>query len=150
MRSLSNQELKGSANVLLGKRSGKIWHVLAEKKVTLSWLIDSNMVKPEKFGHLHLVYDFTVTLGPCLSRLHILVSIFGSASRFFQQFFLMFFSAVYVFAIWLQIIFANLLYLWDMRYCIYTVYFDICTTLFQQFLVVFTKNTSSKFVKYIC
>ena len=44
---------------------------------------------------------------------------------------------------------ANLLYLWDMRYYIYTVYFDICTALFQQFLVVFNKNTSSKFVKYI-
>ena len=36
-----------------------------------------------------------------------------------------------------------------MRYYIYAVYFHICTALFQQFLVVFNKNTSRKFVKYI-
>ena len=117
------------------KKSGKIWHVLAEKKVTLSWLINSNMVKPEKFGHLHLVYDFTVPLGPCLSHLHILVSIFGSASWFFQQFFLMFFSAVYVFAIWLQVIFANLV-------CTY----EICGTVFTQFILIFALPYFSNFL----
>ena len=42
---------------------GKFGHVLAEKKVTLQWLINSNMVKPEKFGHLPLVYHFTFPLG---------------------------------------------------------------------------------------
>ena len=40
----------------------KFGDVLAEKKVTLSWLINSNMVKPEKFDHLHLLYHFTVLL----------------------------------------------------------------------------------------
>ena len=30
------------------------------------WLINSNMVKPEKFGHLHLVNHFTVPLNSCV------------------------------------------------------------------------------------
>ena len=41
---------------------GKIGDILAEKKVILSWLVNSNMVKPEKTDDLHLVYHFTVTL----------------------------------------------------------------------------------------
>ena len=41
---------------------GKFGHVIAEKKVTLSWLMNSNMVKPEQFGHLHLVCHFKVSL----------------------------------------------------------------------------------------
>ena len=41
---------------------GKFGDVLAEKRVTLSWLVNSNMVKPEKFDHLHLAYHFTVSL----------------------------------------------------------------------------------------
>ena len=32
---------------------GTFGHVLAEKKVTVSWLMNSNMVKPEKCVHLH-------------------------------------------------------------------------------------------------
>ena len=40
----------------------KFGYVLAEKKVTLSRLMNSNMVKPEKYGHFHLVYHFTVPL----------------------------------------------------------------------------------------
>ena len=40
----------------------KFGDVLAEKKVTLSWLMHSNMVKPEKIDHLHIVYHFTVPL----------------------------------------------------------------------------------------
>ena len=40
----------------------KIGYVLAEKKVTLSWLMNSNIVKAEKCDHLHLVYHFTVPL----------------------------------------------------------------------------------------
>ena len=36
--------------------------VLPLKKVTLSWLMNSNMVKHGKFDHLHLVYHFTVSL----------------------------------------------------------------------------------------
>ena len=41
---------------------GKIWRCSCWEKVTLSWLINSNMVKPEKFDHLHLLYHFTVLL----------------------------------------------------------------------------------------
>ena len=40
---------------------GKFGHVLPKKKVNF-WLMNSNMVKPEKFDHLHLVYHFTVPL----------------------------------------------------------------------------------------
>ena len=36
--------------------------IVAEKKVTLNWLTNSNQVKPEKYNHLHLDYDFTITL----------------------------------------------------------------------------------------
>ena len=43
----------------LAKEVGKI---LVEKKVTLLWLINSHMVKPEKFDHLQSVYYFTVPL----------------------------------------------------------------------------------------
>ena len=69
--SLSNARSKKSAHVLLGEGSGKIscWekgnfmgHVLAEKKVTLWWLMNSNMVKPEQFDHLHLVYHSKIPL----------------------------------------------------------------------------------------
>ena len=35
---------------------GKFGPVLAEKKVALKWLMNSNMIKPEKFVHLYLVY----------------------------------------------------------------------------------------------
>ena len=40
----------------------KFGDVLAERKVTLSWLMDSNMVKPKQIDHPHLVYHFTVPL----------------------------------------------------------------------------------------
>ena len=46
----------------LAREVGKFGHVLAKKKVTLQWLMNSNMVKPEKFDHLHLVYHFTIPL----------------------------------------------------------------------------------------
>ena len=46
----------------LAREVGKFGDVLAEKKVTLSWLMNSNMVKPEKFHHLRLVFHFTVPL----------------------------------------------------------------------------------------
>ena len=46
----------------LVREVGIFGHVLAEKKVILKWLMNSNMVKPEKFGHLHLVYLFTIRL----------------------------------------------------------------------------------------
>ena len=55
--------LKGSTHVSFGKGSEeKFGDILAKKKVTLSWLLNSNMVKPEKFDHLDLVYYFTVHL----------------------------------------------------------------------------------------
>ena len=46
----------------LAREVGKFGDVLAEKKVTLSWLMNSNMVKPEKFDYLHLVYHYTIPL----------------------------------------------------------------------------------------
>ena len=53
--------------IYMVREVGKFGDVLAEKKVTLSWLMNSNMVKPEKFDHLHLVYHFTVPLTPVMS-----------------------------------------------------------------------------------
>ena len=41
----------------LAREVGNFGHVLVEKKVSL---MNSNMVKPEKFGHLHSVYLSTV------------------------------------------------------------------------------------------
>ena len=35
---------------------------LAEKKVTLSWFMNSAIVKSEKFDQCHLVYHFTISL----------------------------------------------------------------------------------------
>ena len=40
----------------------KFGDVLAEGKVTLLWLMKSNMVKPEQFDHLHLLYHLTAPL----------------------------------------------------------------------------------------
>ena len=49
----------------LASEMGKFVHVLPEKKVTLWWLMNSNIVKPGKFGHLNLVYHFTISLAKC-------------------------------------------------------------------------------------
>ena len=38
----------------MARKWEKFGDVLAEKKVTLSGIMNSNMVKPEKFDHLHL------------------------------------------------------------------------------------------------
>ena len=46
----------------LAREVGKFGHVLAEKKVTLKWLMNSHVFKSEKFGHLHLFYYFTIPL----------------------------------------------------------------------------------------
>ena len=61
--------MKRSAHVLLGKGSGKNlkMFLLRTKKVTLS-LVNSNMVKPKKFDHLHSVYPFTVPLKSFISN----------------------------------------------------------------------------------
>ena len=40
---------------------------LAEKKVTLSSFMNSNMVKPEKYDHLHLGYHSTIPLNSQIS-----------------------------------------------------------------------------------
>ena len=45
-----------------GEKWEKFGDVHAERKVTLSWLINSNMVKTETFDHLHLVYHFIIPL----------------------------------------------------------------------------------------
>ena len=61
---LSDARSKGSAHVLLGKISGKIWACFCLMNLFNEFfcLMNSNIVKPEKFGHLHLVYHFTVPL----------------------------------------------------------------------------------------
>ena len=46
----------------VARQVGKFGDVLAKKNVMLSWLVNSNMVKPERFDLLHLVYHFTVPL----------------------------------------------------------------------------------------
>ena len=56
----------------------KFVDVLAEKKVTLSWLVNSKMVKPELFDHPHLVHHFTTPLKRCqsfLSQILILLNV---------------------------------------------------------------------------
>ena len=60
--SLSNAKSKGSKRTCFTCRGkwGKSGNVLAKKKVTLSWLINSNVIKPEEFDHLHLFCHFTV------------------------------------------------------------------------------------------
>ena len=40
----------------------KVGDVFADRKVTLPWLMNSYMDKPEKFDQLHSVYHFTVPL----------------------------------------------------------------------------------------
>ena len=53
----------GEAHIFyLAREVGKFEGFLAEKKVTLSWLMNSDMVKPEKSDHLHLFYHFSVPL----------------------------------------------------------------------------------------
>ena len=60
---------RGEAHMFyLTREVGKFGHPLAEKKVTLSWLTNSNMVKPKKYGHLHLFYHFTIPLNLRYSR----------------------------------------------------------------------------------
>ena len=44
----------------LAKEVENFGDVLAEKKVALSWLLNSYMVKPETINHLNLVYYFKV------------------------------------------------------------------------------------------
>ena len=54
------QNQRETSMIYMAREVGKIWDVLAENKVALSWLMNSNMIKPEKFDHLYLVYHFTV------------------------------------------------------------------------------------------
>ena len=49
---------EGSAQVFLSEGSGK--NLVKEGNFIM--INESNMVKPEKFDHLHLVYHFTVPL----------------------------------------------------------------------------------------
>ena len=58
-----NQKKKKNANVSLGMRSGeKVLDIVAEKNVTFCWFMNSNMVKSEKYDHLHFIYRFNVAL----------------------------------------------------------------------------------------
>ena len=57
--------------VSLSKGSEKFLDVLAEKKVTSSGLVNSNMVKPEKFDNLQLGYHFTVPLNDNNSNIRV-------------------------------------------------------------------------------
>ena len=66
----------------LAREAGKFGHVLAKKKVTLKWLMKSNMVKPEKCGHLYLVNHFTITLS---HKSRTLAPIFISKTSFLQH-----------------------------------------------------------------
>ena len=60
---LSLTRSRGEARTIHWQRNWeKSGDVLAEKKVTLYWFMNSNMVKPGLFDHLHLVYYFTVPL----------------------------------------------------------------------------------------
>ena len=52
----------------LEREVGKVGDVFADRKATLPWLMNSNMVKPEKFDQLHLVYHFTVPLKQLLKK----------------------------------------------------------------------------------
>ena len=62
--SLSKAKLKGSAHVLPGEGSVKIWMCSCWEKDNFV------MIKPEKFGHLHLVYHFTIPLRKLLEWQH--------------------------------------------------------------------------------
>ena len=60
---LSVMQNRKEAHVLLGDgREKNLETFLLRKRVTLSCLMNSNIVKPEKFDHLQLVYYFTVPL----------------------------------------------------------------------------------------
>ena len=52
--------MKGSTHVLLGDGRGKNLDMFLLRKGSFKWLLNSDMVKPEKFGYLHLIYHFTV------------------------------------------------------------------------------------------
>ena len=53
---------EGSAQVFLSEGSGKNLEMFLLKEGNFIMINESNMVKPEKFDHLHLVYHFTVPL----------------------------------------------------------------------------------------
>ena len=62
---LSLTRNRGKAHMFyLAREVGKIWRLSRWEKGrdSLSWLMNSNMVKPEQFDHFHLVYHFIVPL----------------------------------------------------------------------------------------
>ena len=61
--SLSNAKSKASAHVLLGEARGKNLDMFLLRKGNFI-MNNSDMVKPDEFGHLHLIYHFTVPLRP--------------------------------------------------------------------------------------
>ena len=60
--SLSNAKSKGSAHVLLGEGSGKIWTCSCWEKSNFIMINEFKYGQTWKFGHLHLVYHFTIPL----------------------------------------------------------------------------------------
>ena len=46
----------------LAREVGKIWRCSFLEKGNFTWLVNSDMVKPEKSDDLHLVYHFTLPL----------------------------------------------------------------------------------------
>ena len=61
----------------------KFGDVLAEKRVTLLWFMNLNMVKPETFDHLHLVYHFEAPLK--LNFLYHLIYLFHYSQTSIRQ-----------------------------------------------------------------
>ena len=82
------REIDGKRTFYLAREVGKFGHVLAEKKVTVKWLMNSNTVKPEKFGHPHLVYHFTIPLSirTVLKFSFTVIELLGSVSIIFTEF----------------------------------------------------------------
>ena len=68
----------------LAREIRKFGYVLAEKKVTLSWLMNSNMVKPKKFDHLLLVYNFSFKAAKCSSEAFSVFYVFVVSYRYLR------------------------------------------------------------------
>ena len=55
-------KIEGSTHALLGEGNGKNLEMFFwDKKVTLSWLMNTDIAKPERFDHLHLVLSLDST-----------------------------------------------------------------------------------------
>ena len=59
---LSDVKSMGSIHVLQAREVEKIWRCSCREKGNFIVINEFNMVKPEKFDHLYLVFHFTVPL----------------------------------------------------------------------------------------